>query len=320
MPNRRSFIALVAAATALPSLLESEYQNQFVDFINRFDKVYSANEFFTRYNTYKYWVDFVREHNSGNSTWTAGINQFSDLTPEQFAATYLSGLPAGSTSRVPSIVIGNDESSDDEPSNDVDWRSKGAVSPAKNQGQCGACWAFSATGAIEGWWVARRNQSLVSLSEQQLVDCTHSSGCQGCNGGWPDKAIGYISHTSTGSCTESVYPYIARDGTCKQCQGTVKPGGVELSSGEPTLAKILDFEPVSVCLDASGIMSYHGGIFRGPCGTTLNHATLAVGYTAEYWIVKNSWGQSWGQSGYIYIERGRNLCGIGNHISWVTPL
>jgi len=303
-----ALLAVVAAS----ALSEVEYQNRFVQFIGNFDKTYSHEEFFTRFNIFKSWVDHVETHNAGNHTWKAGINQFSDLTAAEFKAQYLSSLivPQDENRIIDETIVLPDPSE-----NDVDWRGKGAVTPVKNQGQCGSCWAFSATGAIEGWAVAKGGKSLESLSEQAFVDCTRSVGNQGCNGGWPDKTIGWAA--SHGVTTESSYPYTARDGSCKSFTTLYKPNGVSTGSGESTLAGQLSAQPISICVDASGgFQSYHSGVFSGPCGSQINHAILAVGYTSSYWIVKNSWGTSWGSSGYIYMARGKNLCGLQSHLAW----
>jgi hypothetical protein len=304
-------VVLLLAVVAVSALSETEYQTQFVNYIERFDKTYSHEEFFNRYNVFKSWVDTIAAHNAGNNTWTMAINQFSDLTAEEFKAQYLSGLqvPQGDN-RAETVML-----PDPSAPNDVDWRNNGAVTPVKNQGQCGSCWSFSATGAIEGWAVAVGKKSLTSLSEQMFVDCTRSVGNQGCNGGWPDKTIGWAA--KNGVTTESAYPYTARDGSCKTFSPLYKFGGVGTGSGETTLAGQLAAQPISVCVDASGgFQSYHSGVFSGPCGTQINHAILAVGYTSNYWIVKNSWGTSWGSGGYIYMARGKNLCGVGSHLAW----
>jgi len=302
---------LVACVVArMAPLSEVEYQRQFVQYVEDFSKSYNADEMFSKYNTFKYWVDFVRDHNTNNNaTWEAGINEFSDMMPAEFAKIYLSGLlptaPAEPAVEFDISALPND----------VDWRGK-AVTPVKNQGQCGSCWAFSATGAMEGYSATKKG-SLPSLSEQQLVDCAGSSGNQGCNGGWPNKAINW--NAQKGSCSEASYPYTGRGGSCKQCTSVFKPSGARTGSGESSLVSQLNSFPVSVCLDASGgFQSYKGGVFNGPCGTQLNHAVLAVGYTSAYLIVKNSWGTGWGSGGYIYMARGKNLCGVNNNLAWVA--
>jgi len=199
---------------------------------------------------------------------------------------------------------------------EVDWRSKGVVTPVKNQGQCGSDWAFSATGALESWNAITAGK-LVSLSEQQLVDCAGSEGAQGCNGGTPHQGFKYAEKKG-GLCEESSYPYTARDGTCKKtCTPVVKPTKTVRLSGERTLERrVAGNGPVSVTLNGDWMTRYHGGIFVGPCGPYLNHSALIVGFGlaggTQYWLVKNSWGTSWGEGGYFRIVRGRNKCGIGD--------
>jgi C1A family cysteine protease len=308
-----ALLALVALVSAAPSLRENEYQSQFVDFMREFGKSYTNEDFFQRYNTFKYWVDFVADHNAKNMSWTAGINEFSDMTPVQFEEVMLRGL------RYPNGMPENaavEELAD--PVNDVDWRSKGAVTPVKNQGQCGSCWAFSTTGTVEGF-VAIKTGKLPNLAEQQLVDCCKQGGCSGCRGGLPSAALKWVA--SNGLCSQSDYPYTARDGQCKKtCTAVAKISSSQGGQrGESTLQSALDKVPVSIAVDASGgFQSYKSGVFSGPCGTSLNHAITAVGYTGQYWIVKNSWGTSWGSAGYIFMARGKNLCGLSNDMSWPT--
>jgi C1A family cysteine protease len=294
-------------------LAESDYQGQFISFTRQYNKQYPTNQIFAKYNTFKYWVDFVRNHNAANQSWEAGINEFSDLTEDEFRAVYLSGL------------IGNMEVDTTEPvdlssmANDIDWRSKGAVTPVKNQGSCGSCWAFSATGAMEGFAATKGGASLPNLSEQQLVDCSGSTGNQGCNGGWPSWAITYAA--KQGMCDQASYPYTARGGSCKasSCKPVFKPTSAPTGSSENTLVAQLNNFPVSIAIAASGgFQSYKSGVFNGPCPGQLNHAVLAVGYTADYYIVKNSWGTGWGSQGYIMMARNKKLCGLDQKLAWVA--
>jgi len=309
-------LLLVVAVVAVAGLSEVEYQTQFTSWMSTFSKTYSHEEFFHKYNTFKSWVDFVAAHNAANHTWQAGINQFSDLTPAEFQAQYLTGLDVNPADTV--VTAENLEVAD---AADVDWRDKGAVTPVKNQGQCGSCWAFSAVGIVEGWgFITGTKGTLNNLAEQQLVDCAGSYGNQGCNGGWHDKAVDYLA--DGGSCLQTDYPYTGRDGSCKKtCKPVVKPNKSVKGTTEAALAAAIAVGPVGVAVDASGgFQSYHSGVFSGPCGTQLNHAILAVGAASspsKYWIVKNSWGTTWGNKGYIFMAQGKNLCGINMHTAWV---
>jgi C1A family cysteine protease len=202
----------------------------------------------------------------------------------------------------------------------VDWRTKGAVNPVQNQGQCGSCWAFSSTAAIESAHFLKTGE-LLKLSEQQFVDCDKRSS--GCNGGLEIWAFAYAQKSAIE--LETAYPYTARNG---RCTATAKDGKVSVTSyshvtdrSVTALKAAITKQPVCVSVDASGdFMLYSGGILStsAKCGTALNHAVTAVGYGTEngqdYFIVRNSWGTSWGEDGYIRVATGSDgqsgVCGI----------
>jgi cathepsin L len=186
----------------------------------------------------------------------------------------------------------------------VDWVSQGKVSRVKNQGNCGSCWAFSTTGVLESW--ALFTGRSVSLSEQQLVDCSTAYGNHGCNGGWPSSALNYVK--VGGIATEAEYPYAAKNQNCAKNGGSFKLASYGSAKGCPALQTAITARPISVTVDATNWSKYAGGVFNN-CATSINHAVLLVGATDSYWKIKNSWASSWGESGYIRLSPG-NTCGV----------
>jgi len=209
----------------------------------------------------------------------------------------------------------------------IDWTSHSppVVTPIKDQAQCGSCWAFSATGSMESAW-ALSGKKLVSLSEQQLVDCSTAQGDQGCNGGLMDNAFTYVI-AQKGICSEDAYPYTATDGQCKDttCTSVASiTAFTDVAQGdEDALYKALVNQPVSVAVDASSWQSYSGGIMSDCTFQQLDHGVLLVGAdtdetAGDFWRVKNSWGTGWGEDGFIRVTKGTGQCGIANAASTPT--
>jgi cathepsin L len=271
-----------------------------------------------------------------------GINQFSDLTGAEFKQ-YVHGTSESCLKKrnvFERIRMNEKTVTDIDAPTAIDWTNyNGAtyVTPVKNQGQCGSCWAFSATGSTESAYAIKHSvtgSAIPSLSEQQLVDCLGSYGNEGCNGGLMDNAFKYIE-ASGGLCSESEYPYTARDGTCKSSTCGTKydaiSGYTDVTHDDATaLVNAVALGPVSVAIEAdqTAFQSYSSGILNGRCGTSLDHGVLAVGYGSmsgnDYWKVKNSWGTSWGMQGYVLICKDCNEngsegeCGINMEPSYPT--
>uniref|UniRef100_A0A6P7GU79 Cathepsin L-like proteinase n=1 Tax=Diabrotica virgifera virgifera TaxID=50390 RepID=A0A6P7GU79_DIAVI len=198
----------------------------------------------------------------------------------------------------------------------VDWRSKGAVLPVRDQASCGSCWAFSTAAALEGQLAIHKNEK-IPLSPQNLVDCSTQN--DGCDGG--DQVLAFKFIKSSGISSEADYPYVGVDQKChKNVHKTVSTisGYKHLSANENALISALSsVGPISVSVDASVWSLYAGGLFdERDCGTDINHAVLAAGYTDEYILVKNSWGTDWGEEGYIRLARGHNICQINEDNSY----
>uniref|UniRef100_A0A5B7BLW0 Actinidain n=1 Tax=Davidia involucrata TaxID=16924 RepID=A0A5B7BLW0_DAVIN len=268
-----------------------------------------------RFQIFKDNFRFIDEHNAENRTYKVGLNLFADLTNEEYRSMYL-GTKIDSKRRLskPKSDRYLPRVGDSLP-DFVDWREKGAVAEVKDQGSCGSCWAFSTIVAVEGINKIVTGD-LISLSEQELVDCDTSYN-EGCNGGLMDYAFQFIINNG-GIDTEEDYPYNARDGRCDQLRKNAKVVTIDdyediPQNDEKALRKAVASQPVSVAIEGGGreFQLYDSGIFTGKCGTALDHGVAAVGYGTEngvdYWIVRNSWGKNWGESGYIKMER--NLAG-----------
>ena len=305
------FFVLFAVALSV-NLRDTEFSL----FQKQYGKVYAAPEE-ARYRlaVFNDNLKKIEKHNAKHLPWTLGVNKFADISAEEFSYKFCGCAkdPKSRSGRITPIY-------GDAPAR-VDWREKGAVTPVKDQASCGSCWAFSTTGTVESAYAIKTGK-LVSLSEQQLVDCARRPDyeCAGCGGGWPWSAIDYVSNH--GLCTEEAYPYLGYDSDCKEseCEVAVKTVDKVLlpMADEESLANAVAITPVSITLDASAMQLYRSGIITS-CTEYINHAVLAVGYDVEeesgikYWIVKNSWGEDWGEEGYCRIEKdvgGMGRCGI----------
>ena len=296
---------------------------EFGKFQDKFIKKYeSLEEFVTRFQVFRGNLKNILLHNlDSTQNFTMAVNSFTDLSPEEFKQRFTGGFSslkktsscktyAPSGSSVPSAL---------------DWREKGAVTSVKNQGQCGSCWSFSASGAMEGAWEIKTGK-LVSLSEQQLVDCSKKYGNMACKGGLMDSAFEYA--IDTGMCADEAYPYTSgvtkEASTCHSCTPTATFSNCAdvPPNNQVTLKAAVAVGPVSIAIvaDTSVFQSYSSGVITSSkCGTNLDHGVLIVGYGEEsgikYWLVKNSWGTSWGDEGYVKIERSdstndEGICGI----------
>ncbi|KAL2465276.1 Cysteine proteinases superfamily protein [Abeliophyllum distichum] len=297
-------LGLWATQTTGRVISESSMLEKHEQWMTRFGRVYMDNvEKEKRFKIFKDNLEFIEAFNkAGNRPYKLGINAFADQTNEEFRAAR-NGLKMPSKEKSSEITSFKYENVTAVPSS-MDWRKKGAVTPVKDQGQCGSCWAFSAIGATEGINQIK-TKKLISLSEQEIVDCDKTSDDQGCEGGYMEDAFEFIVKNK-GIATESTYPYEAADGACNKNK--------ELSHA----AKILG---------GMAFQFYSSGVFTGYCGTELDHGVTAVGYGTtsdgtKYWLVKNSWGSSWGEEGYIMMQRDigakEGLCGIAMDSSYPT--
>lgn len=336
------FLALVAATYALPWAeiqdnalrfkpsvvpLEQQWDN----FKSVHNKAYDENEEAQRKEIFSKNLKKIEVHNylyaKGKKSYTLGVNEYADMEHSEFVKV-MNGLKP----RNPDVQV--DRATYLSPSipvslpDQVDWRTKGYVTPVKNQGQCGSCWSFSTTGALEGQNF-KKTGKLVSLSEQNLVDCSVAWGNNGCNGGLMDYAFQYIKDNN-GVDTEESYPYQGVEGKChykKSDKGATDVGFTDCPSGDEDALKEASATngPISIAIDASheSFQLYSGGLYDEPeCSSSqLDHGVLLVGYgtsgMSDFWLVKNSWGETWGDQGYIKMARNKdNQCGVATQASY----
>jgi len=323
-------LAILAAASGLPSLSDS--QKMFDDFIVKYHKAYASQEEYNlRLQTFRENLAVAEERNLLGGA-QHGVTKFSDLSAAEFKSMYL-GYKAGSGR----AAIGNAsvlKAGVSAPPASVDWRTKGVVTPVKDQGQCGSCWAFSVTEEIETDWIMAGN-SMVELSPQQIVDCDTVD--QGCNGGDTPTAYAYVK--ANGLESESSYPYTSGvfslggdgsgGGSCsyKASEVVVNITGFAYGTtgnNENTMqANVATIGPMSVCLAASAWQTYTSGIMTAAeCGMQVDHCVQVVGYNTgsslgSYWIVRNSWNTDWGIQGYIWVQLGKNACDIAGEVTYV---
>jgi len=327
-----AFVLLVAlfAGAALASTREFgfekddfEVMRKFTNFETKFHKVYSTSaERFHRLAIFAENLERVEKMNEEHGTPVFGVSKFMDLTPEEFKAKYLNLMVPD---QLPQAEIANPPNA----SPDVtvwDWgkNKTGIITPVKNQEQCGSCWAFSATESVESAY-ALAGHGLKVCGPQQIVDCDTSGVDQGCNGGYPWDAFKYIIKAG-GLESESAYPYIGVDAKCKfqasQIVANISSWVWVSRSASTEDTQMFNYVattgPVSVCVDAAPWQYYTGGVLKR-CGDQIDHAVQATGFSVQsglnVWNVRNSWGADWGENGYIWLERGKNLCAIATQVT-----
>jgi len=314
-------------------------EHLFNQFKKTHDKTYGAEEHKLRFGIFQKNLETIEQHNEewamGMHTYRLGVNHFADMTPTEFKSMYLGTRVNMRQNTTKSLTTFQALPTWMDMPTEVDWRKHHIVTPVKNQEQCGSCWAFSTTGSLEGAH-ARATGHLVSLSEQQLVDCSSKYGNNGCNGGLMDNAFEYVLKNG-GLDTEESYPYHAQQERCHfktSNVGSTCSGFVDVKSGDEDAlqAALATVGPVSVAIDVTEdkFMLYKDGVFLDDeCSNSpdqLNHGVLIVGYgsdstlgkhNGDYWIVKNSWSTKWGEDGYIRMARNKNnMCGIATSASY----
>lgn len=318
-----ALFSLVFTAFLLFRPSDPDWKGQFQVYTATFRKKYVSEEAEKQhFAIFQENARFVEEHNAQGHSFELELNEFADISPEDLPLGLY--FPETSLNRTEWLPIDSEKLP-----NEVDWRALGAVTKAKNQKNCGSCWAFSAVGAIEAAHFLKTGQ-LTSLSEQQLVDCAKKYGNRGCKGGQMDKAFEYVR--KMGISSEKAYKYRAEKGKCQAKKVPIKAeiaGFVDIPrNNELQLKAAVAQRPVSIAIQANQkvFQLYKKGVIDHGCGHQLDHGVLLVGYGEErgkqYWLVKNSWGKHWGEQGFVKIlredenETGPGMCGVASYGSY----
>ncbi|XP_035681772.1 cathepsin O-like isoform X2 [Branchiostoma floridae] len=331
-----SFLALVALATT------SDVRQLFEDFVVKFGKKYqSKEEYWRRYHIFKESVLRHQQMNLGRTAGSAlyGVNRFSDLTPAEFREKHLSTIKTDGRLHTSNVTGKNSAQSIYDPHysfevpSDVppiwDWRKNKTVTAIRDQGSCGGCWAFSIVETIESQW-SIAGHPLEEYSVQQVLDCDRTKGSHGCRGGDTCNALSWMNQTTANLVPKKDYPYTGKDGECRFFTNTTD--SVHLTNytcrgyenHEDEMVRLLHgHSTLAIIVDATSWQDYLGGIIQHHCSHDYNnHAVQIVGYNIKgdvpYFIVRNSWGSSWGLDGYLHIRIGSNLCGVANQVSTVS--
>jgi len=285
----------------------------------KYNKQYSTvEEESTRFDNFKLTLDRITSRNAQSSNAVFGLTKYSDMSPEEFKSTLL-----GYIQPEESYDVGVLPSRPIEVPQTLDWRTQNKVTPVKNQEQCGSCWAFSTVENIESMYCMKNNMDctqLAPLSVQEIVDCDTTDA--GCDGGDPPTAYAFVM-SEGGLEDDSDYPYTAADGTCNFQSNLVKVTITNWqyatqNSDESTMqSNLVAWGPLSICVDAEPWQDYTGGVLMASdCSNQLDHCVQLVGYdmtqSTPFWIVRNSWGTDWGESGYIRLQYGQDTCGCAD--------
>jgi len=340
MVSRTAMLLFVAAALVGAVAAQASDEERWAEWKARYGKMYAtADADADRFAVFSANLRKIADLNAANTGAYYSANEFADLSADEFDAKYKG------YKRMPELHRAADMEAYEAPAGEtlpkkVDWRTKGDyVTPIKNQEQCGSCWAFSVTEEVESVFAIAGN-GLKVLSPQQIVSCDGADA--GCGGGDPISAYKYIEKAG-GLESEAEYPYTSGGGDSGSChfkhnkitanitgfKYATTPSDKDETQMQSAVANIA---PLSICVDASSWQFYSGGVISSGCGQQLDHCVQATGYTmgsadltdddssvkGDYWVVRNSWGGSWGYDGYLYVEIGKNLCGIADEATYVT--